>query len=196
MGRARAAARVTSWVQHERTLAIHDGKLRLACVADTHSKPHPNAEPVLRALGPDAILHGGDIGDLAVLEGLAAIAPVLAVRGNIDERANDLPDGITLHLKSGDDTALTMLLAHIVVAGPRVRTEAAQLAHEVGARVIVCGHSHVPFIGRDKGLTVFNPGSIGPRRLRLPIVFGVLEIADGKLSLRHIDCETGQEWSP
>jgi uncharacterized protein len=99
-------------------------------------------------------------------------------------------------VKSGAETALTMLLMHIVVAGPRVRKEAAALAHEVGARLIVCGHSHVPFIGRDKGLTVFNPGSIGPRRLRLPIVFGVLEIADGKLSLRHIDCETGREWAP
>jgi predicted phosphodiesterase len=43
---------------------------------------------------------------------------------------------------------------------------------------------------------VFNPGSIGPRRNDLPIVFGVLEIAGGKLSLRHIDCETGQPWSP
>ncbi|HEX5658313.1 MAG TPA: metallophosphoesterase family protein, partial [Polyangiales bacterium] len=68
--------------------------------------------------------------------------------------------------------------------------------HEVGARLIICGHSHVPFIGRDKGLTVFNPGSVGPRRMRLPIVFGVLEITSGKLSLRHIDCETGRDWTP
>jgi uncharacterized protein len=197
MGRARAATRVaSSWVQHERELTLREGKLRLACVADTHSNPHPSTHELLRALEPDAILHGGDIGDLAVLEQLAAIAPLLAVRGNIDERANDLPDGLTLHVKSGAETALTMLLMHIVVAGPRVRKEAAALAHEVGARLIVCGHSHVPFIGRDKGLTVFNPGSIGPRRLRLPIVFGVLEIADGKLSLRHIDCETGREWAP
>ncbi len=170
--------------------------LRLACVADTHSRPHPNTCELLRTLEPDAILHGGDIGDLAVLEQLAGIAPLHAVRGNIDERANDLPDGLTLHVKSGEHTALTMLLMHIVVAGPRVRKEAAQLAHAAGARMIVCGHSHVPFIGRDKGLTVFNPGSIGPRRMHLPIVFGVLEIRQGKLSLRHIDCETGQDWSP
>jgi putative phosphoesterase len=175
---------------------LREGKLRLACVADTHSNPHPNTQSLLRALQPDAILHGGDIGDLAVLEQLATIAPLLAVRGNIDERANELPDGLTIHVKSGTETALTMLLMHIVVAGPRVRKEAAVLAREVGARLIVCGHSHVPFIGRDKGLTVFNPGSIGPRRLRLPIVFGVLEIAGGKLSLRHIDCESGVEWAP
>ncbi|MET0282950.1 MAG: metallophosphoesterase family protein [Polyangiales bacterium] len=183
-------------MQHERTVSLREGKLRLACVADTHSNPHPRTRELLTALAPDAILHGGDIGDLAVLEELAQVAPVHAVRGNIDERANELPDGLTLHLKSGDDTVLTMLLMHIVVAGPRVRKEAALLAHEAGARMIVCGHSHVPFIGRDKGLTVFNPGSIGPRRMRLPIVFGVLEIAEGKLSLRHVDCETGQDWTP
>lgn len=168
----------------------------MACVADTHSQPHPNTESLLRAQNADAILHGGDIGDLRVLDELAAIAPLLAVRGNIDERANELPDGITIRIQSGEDTVLTMLLMHIVVYGPRVRKEAAQLAHEQGAKLIVCGHSHVPFIGRDKGLTVFNPGSIGPRRMRLPIVFGVLEIAGGKLSLRHIDCETGEEWTP
>jgi predicted phosphodiesterase len=62
--------------------------------------------------------------------------------------------------------------------------------------MIVCGHSHVPFVGKDRGLTVFNPGSIGPRRFHLPIVFGVLEIAAGKLSLRHVDCETGGAWEP
>ncbi len=52
------------------------------------------------------------------------------------------------------------------------------------------------FIGNDRGLTVFNPGSIGPRRFRLPILFGVLEIAAGKLSMRHVDCETGGDGTP
>ncbi|HEX5659466.1 MAG TPA: metallophosphoesterase family protein, partial [Polyangiales bacterium] len=111
MGRARAAAHVGTWVQQERSLPLREGNnLRLACVADTHSNPHPNTHALLRTLAPDAILHGGDIGDLAVLEPLAAIAPLLAVRGNIDERANELPDGLTIHVKAGGDTALTMLL--------------------------------------------------------------------------------------
>jgi putative phosphoesterase len=162
---------------------------------------------VIRSLGVDAILHGGDIGDLDVLTQLAELAPLYAVRGNIDERANvssrgasaratDIPDGMTVRIQAGDHTVLTLLLMHIVVYGPKIRKEAAQLAWKEGAKLIVCGHSHVPFIGRDKGLTVFNPGSIGPRRLRLPIVLGLLEISAGKLSLRHIDCETGREWTP
>ena len=179
------------------SLALHpDGTIRLAIVADTHSKPHPKAATHIRKLKPDAILHAGDIGDLGVLEHFEEIAPVIAVRGNIDERANDVPDTVLLELKAGNETAFKLLLLHIAVYGPKIRAEAAQLARQNQARLIVCGHSHVPFVGRDKGLTVFNPGSIGPRRMHLPIVFGVLEIASAKLSLRHIDCETGEAWMP
>lgn len=184
-------------VQSDATLALDDrGDLRVAIVADTHSKPHPNAASLISALAPAAILHAGDIGDLHVLDDLAKIAPVIAVRGNIDERANDVPDAITVDVQAGGASALKLLLLHIAVYGPKIRADAARLAADSGARVIICGHSHVPFVGRDRGLTVFNPGSIGPRRLHLPIVFGVLEIAAAKLSLRHIDCETGAAWSP
>jgi len=185
------------WVRREATLSLREtGKLRLAIVADTHSRPHPRAPALLRALEADAILHAGDIGDLAVLDQLREIAPLFAVRGNIDERANDLPDALTLELRAGGESALTMLLTHIAVAGPRVRADAARVANEVGAKLVVCGHSHVPLIARDRGLTLFNPGSIGPRRMHLPITFGVLEIASGKLSMRHVDCESGQDWAP
>ncbi|MEY4582105.1 MAG: hypothetical protein RL701_6808 [Pseudomonadota bacterium] len=173
-----------------------DGGLRLAIVADTHSKPHPKIAERLSALEPTAILHAGDIGDLSVLDQLSKLAPVIAVRGNIDERAAEVPDAITIDVTSNGASALKLLLMHIAVYGPKIRGDAAKLAASQGARVIICGHSHVPFLGRDRGLTVFNPGSIGPRRNDLPIVFGVLEIAGGKLSLRHIDCETGQPWSP
>jgi predicted phosphodiesterase len=110
-----------------------------------------------------------------------------------------VPDAITIDVRSGrssNETALKILLVHIAVHGPRIRADAARLAAREGARLIVCGHSHVPFAGHDRGLTVFNPGSIGPRRMHLPIVFGVLEIVTAKLSLRHVDCETGKTWSP
>jgi putative phosphoesterase len=171
------------------------GGLRLAIVADTHSSPHPKVAGWIAALAPDAILHAGDIGDLAVLDALAKLAPVIAVRGNIDERAY-LPDVVTLDVRSGGGSALKLVLMHIAVYGPKIRADAARLATSHGARLIVCGHSHVPFIGRDRGLTVFNPGSIGPRRMHLPIVFGVLEIVAANLSLRHVDCETGKDWVP
>lgn len=168
----------------------------MVVVSDTHSRPHPRAAALVAALAPDAILHAGDIGDRAVLSTFAAIAPVLAVRGNIDERAPDLPDDVLIDVRAGDASAMKLLLTHVAVAGPRIRADAARMARAGGARLIVCGHSHVPFIGHDRGLTVLNAGSIGPRRFALPIVFGVLEIADGKLSLRHVDCETGEDWHP
>jgi uncharacterized protein len=184
-------------LQAEATLSLDaQHGLRLAIVADTHSHPHAKAASWIAALAPTAILHAGDIGDLQVLDDLSKIAPVIAVRGNIDERAPHVPDVITIDVRAGDDSALKVLLMHIAVYGPKIRADAARLAAAQGARLIVCGHSHVPFVGRDRGLTVFNPGSIGPRRMTLPIVFGVLEIRDAKLSLRHVDCETGQTWAP
>jgi len=184
-------------LEHSERLQLDDRNgLRVAIVADTHSHPHPRTTELLRAERPAAILHAGDIGDLGVLDQLAKIAPVIAVRGNIDERAPHLPDVVTINVCAGDQSALRLLITHIAVYGAKLRADAAQLAARHSARIVVCGHSHVPFLGRDRGLTVFNPGSIGPRRMHLPIVFGMMEIVDAKLGFRHIDCETGHAWSP
>lgn len=173
-----------------------DGGVRLAVVADTHGAPHEAGLRHLAALRPDAIVHGGDIGDLAVLDTLAAIAPTHAVRGNIDTRAAQIPDVLTLDLESDGERLLRILLMHIAVFGPRLRADAIRLAERHEANLVLCGHSHLPFIGRDKGLSVFNPGSIGPRRFGLPIVFGVLELANRTVRMHHVDCETGERWMP
>jgi putative phosphoesterase len=193
----KASATKQPLTRHTETLSLDErDELRLAIVADTHGRPHPRAAAHIAGLSVSAILHAGDIGDLAVLDELAELAPVIAVRGNIDARAPHVPDAVTIDVQSAGQSVLKMLLMHIVVYGPKIRADAARLAQEGGAKLIVCGHSHVPFIGRDRGLTVFNPGSIGPRRMHLPIVFGVLEIKAGKLGLTHIDCETGEPWLP
>jgi hypothetical protein len=168
---------------------------RIAVVADTHSRPHLQAAEHLAALEPEAIFHAGDIGDLSVLEDLARIAPVMAVRGNIDTHARDLPDVLTVDLDAGGKS-MRILMTHIAVYGPKIRAEVARMARADKATLIVCGHSHVPFIGQDAGLTVFNPGSIGPRRFSLPIVFGTIDITPTGVRLTHIDCETGRPWNP
>lgn len=176
-----------------------DGSLRLAVVADTHSQPHPRTTEHLTARAPDAILHAGDIGDLDVLAQLSRIAPVHAIRGNIDVRAADLPDVLTLDLvRIVDDQQplLRLLLIHIGVYGPKLRAEVATMARTQNAQLVICGHSHVPFLGRDRGVTVFNPGSIGPRRFHLPFVFGTIDVTPTGLRLAHIDCETGAPWTP
>jgi putative phosphoesterase len=132
------------------TITLEGGAGRLAVVADTHSRPHPAIHRHLEALRPAAILHAGDIGDLAVLEALAAHAPVIAVRGNIDAAVGDVPDQRVIDVATARGT-LRILLTHIAVAGPRLRAEVARRARAAGASMVVCGHSHVPFIGRDQG---------------------------------------------
>jgi len=177
-----------------------DRPLWLGIVADTHGRPHPRVTSLL-ARTPDetpfdAILHGGDVGDLRALDALAACAPVHAVRGNIDGTRTALPETILLDVEHAGASVLRVLLTHIAVHGPRLRPEVATLAQAHGASIVVCGHSHVPFLGRDRGITVFNPGSIGPRRLRLPITLGMMRIARDGVRFTHHDCETGERWMP
>jgi putative phosphoesterase len=174
--------------------AAADGSVRLAAVADTHSQPHPATAARLAELAPAAILHAGDIGDLAVLDDLARFAPVHAVRGNIDTRARDLPDVLVLTIPA--PAPLRILLTHIALYGPKLRVAVARMAQAEGAALVVCGHSHVPFIGTDRGLTVFNPGSIGPRRFTLPIVLGAIVLTPAGFKLTHVDAATGQTWLP
>src|SRR5438093_12193200 len=100
------------------TLTLHDGALRIVVVADTHGKPHPQSADVIAAQHPDHLLHAGDIGNLQVLDRLAKIAPLSAVRGNIDGRADGVPDTLTIIVCDGDERLFTMLLLHIGVNGP------------------------------------------------------------------------------
>jgi putative phosphoesterase len=173
-----------------------DRDVDIVVVADSHSRPHPRTHSLIEAVAPQVILHAGDIGDLSVLTQLQTIAPVLAVRGNIDEHAPTLPDSMKIDFMAGARRMLSVLLTHIAVYGPKLHAEVARQARAGGADLVICGHSHVPFIGRDKGLVVFNPGSIGPRRFQLPIVFGVLRLGPTGTSMRHVSCETGETWLP
>lgn len=174
--------------------AAPDGSMRLAVVADTHSQPHPATAQRLAELSPAAILHAGDIGDLAVLDDLAKVAPVYAVRGNIDTRARDLPDVLVLTIAAS--TPFRILMTHIALYGPKLSAPVARMAEAEGAPLVVCGHSHVPFIGSDRGITVFNPGSIGPRRFNLPIVLGRIDLTPAGLTLAHVDAASGETWLP
>ncbi len=181
--------------RHEtRTIAFDGAHLRLVVLSDSHGSPHPDSLRLVAEQEPDAIVHAGDIGPIELLDELAQVAPTIAVRGNIDARIAELPDSIALAL--GDGPLLTVMLTHIALYGPTLRADCAKKAHACGAALVICGHSHVPFIGRDKGLAIFNPGSMGPRRFPLPITFGVLELGRDKLEMRHISCETGKPWSP
>lgn len=173
-----------------------DRALRVVVVSDTHSVVHPNTAQVMRSLAPDQLLHGGDIGNLSVLDELNGLAPLTAVRGNIDELAADVPDSVDITFRQGQRTLLKAVLLHIAIYGAKLRVEAWRLAQQHAARMVICGHSHVPFMGRDKGVVMFNPGSIGPRRGYLPITLGLLEVSLAGINLRHISVETGETWVP
>lgn len=173
-----------------------DGAFRLIIISDTHSVPHAGAAEIIAGLHPDAILHAGDIGELSVLDQFTKICPVYAVGGNIDQRSPLLPDLLVLEIVSKEGLILRILTLHVGVYGPKLRAEVARKVKTEAASLVVCGHSHVPFIGSERGIIVFNPGSMGPRRIGLPIVFGMLEMRAGNYSLSHIDCETGLPWRP
>ena len=183
-------------VARETQVPLVDRSVRLAVVADTHGEPHPRTLELLRRERPAVILHGGDIGDLSVLSALSDVAPVLAVRGNIDGTKNALPDDLSIDLTEDGAPRARLFLTHIALYGPKLRKDAAARATRANADVVVCGHSHVPFVGRDRDLVVFNPGSVGPRRFRLPISFGVIDVRAGGMAFRHVSCETGEDWLP
>lgn len=183
-------------VQRTRLPLRDDGSLRLAVVADTHSAPHPQTRENIEALRPDAILHAGDIGSLRFVDELAVVAPVFAVRGNIDVSLPGLPDVFVLDVGAPDRTLYRILMLHVGVYGPQLRSEVLRMARDENATAVVCGHSHIPFIGEHRGIFVFNPGSAGPRRFTLPIVFGVIDLTNNGLQSRHVECATGQTWLP
>lgn len=179
-----------------RTIDMPEETFRVAVVADTHSTPHKNARNYLEARKPDLILHAGDIGDLDVLDGLAEMTELIAIRGNIDEHAPHLPDELNLEFMHRGALMIRVMLTHIGVYGPKLRAPVRKRALAKNAQIVVCGHSHVPLIARDGKVVIFNPGSIGPRRFQLPITFGMLTIAGGRVNMEHVDCETGQKWLP
>lgn len=181
----------------QRALALPAAdRSRVVVVADTHGRPHPLLQERVATERPAAILHAGDVGERAVLERLAAVAPVHAVRGNIDDRAPDLPDALVLTLAPPGGATLRVYLTHVGVRGTRLLGEVRARAETADAGLVICGHSHVPLLVRDGDLVVFNPGACGPRRFHLPILFGVLDLAAGGATLRHVACETGARWLP
>lgn len=157
--------------------------LTVGVVSDTHGLVRPEA---LRALsGSEVILHAGDVGGPHVLEALAQIAPVFAVRGNVDGGwARLLPERRLLELGG----ARVLLLHDRALAGSRPFAQPAPGGRRApsGERVVVFGHSHQPLAEREGGVLWFNPGSAGPRRFSLPVSVGRLVIEDGVVRRRLV----------
>jgi putative phosphoesterase len=139
----------------------------IGLISDTHGLLRPEATAALA--GSDLVLHAGDVGDDTVLEGLRAIAPVIAVRGNNDRApwAFGLPE-----------------TKRIAIAGARlfVLHDVSDLAFEPadrGVAAVIYGHSHKPVVERQSGVLWVNPGSAGPRRFKLPVCVARMVVENG-----------------
>lgn len=149
--------------------------VRIGVISDTHGLLRPEALAALQ--GCDHIVHGGDIGGQAILDQMAALAPLTVVRGNNDRDAwaGAVPDTARVEV-----AGLTVFAVHdIATIGLDPAT--------AGIDIVVYGHSHKPLAERRGGVLYLNPGSAGPRRFRLPISVAVLDIADGHASARIIE---------
>jgi putative phosphoesterase len=122
--------------------------------------------------GSDYIIHAGDIGDASILKTLAEVAPVTAIRGNVDREAWARKIFSTDVLEAG---GISIYVLHNIQELD-LEPEAA------GFGVVVYGHSHVPKQETKNGVLYFNPGSAGPRRFRLPVTMGRLKIQGGRVS--------------
>ena len=144
-------------------------------ISDTHGLLRP--EVVAALADSDFIIHAGDVGDLAILERLNAIAPVTAVRGNVDvgEWARKLPQTNVLQVEG-----CTIYVLHIIDQLD-LKPEAA------GFSAVIYGHSHKPHQETKSGVLYFNPGSSGPRRFALPISLGRLIVHAGRVTAELIE---------
>ena len=141
----------------------------IGVISDTHGLLRPEALAALQ--GSEHILHAGDIGASEIIPALEKIAPVTAIRGNVDREpwTKKFPETEVVEL-----AGLLFYLIHDVNAldiNPRA----------AGFAAVISGHSHQPKQEIKDGVLYFNPGSAGQRRFRLPITLGQLEIVDGKI---------------
>jgi uncharacterized protein len=139
---------------------------RIGVISDTHGLLRPEVIPALA--GVEQILHLGDVGKFSILEELGKIAPVTAVRGNVDR------EGKCAHLP---ETEVALAEGRYIYMLHDLKTLHLDPAAGRFAAVL-SGHTHVPNFFRRKGVLYFNPGSCGPRRFELPVTVGILTLND------------------
>ena len=140
--------------------------MRIGVISDTHGLLRPEVAPALA--GVERILHLGDVGKVSILRELEKIAPVTAIRGNIDREGpcGELPE-----------TEVVLVADRYVYMLHDLNTLHLDPAAGRFAAVLF-GHTHMPNFYKRKGVLYFNPGSCGPRRFDLPITVGLLTIGD------------------
>jgi uncharacterized protein len=151
--------------------------MKIGVISDTHGVLRTEAAEILK--GSAMILHAGDIGRIEVLDALAEIAPVEAVRGNVDYGmwANALPERRLIEIGGA-----SIYLLHDL-AGLDLDPAAA------GLGCVIFGHSHRPSLEKKEGVLYLNPGSAGPRRRKLPVSLATLRVENGAIDVRFFELE-------
>ena len=139
----------------------------IGVISDTHGLMRPEALTALR--GVEHILHAGDVGDIAVLDALREIAPVTAIRGNVDVSGACAELPATDVVELGDKLFYLVHSVHDLDINPVA----------AGVAMVVSGHSHKASVEVRGGVVFFNPGSAGPRRFSLPVTVGFVTVEDG-----------------
>jgi uncharacterized protein len=147
----------------------------IGVISDTHGLLRPEALTALA--GSEHILHAGDVGDPGILERLREIAPLTAIRGNVDVGGgcSRLPDTVLVQL--GGRGIYMLHDRHALDLDPVA----------AGISVVVSGHSHHPAIQWHKGILYFNPGSAGPRRFSTPVSVGFLTVTEAGVEARVVE---------
>jgi putative phosphoesterase len=151
----------------------------IGLISDTHGLMRPE---VLRALdGSDLIVHAGDVGKPEILDALKLLAPVVAVRGNMDRGgwASALP--LTATAKAASTAVYVLHDLQQLDLDPAT----------AGFHVVVSGHSHKPSRTERGGVLYLNPGSAGPRRFQLPVTVARLDLRQSPWKVEFIDLRTG-----
>jgi putative phosphoesterase len=146
--------------------------MRIGVISDTHGLLRPEALTALAEA--EHILHAGDVGDVAILDALRAIAPVTAIRGNIDTT------GACAELPATEMVELDGRVFYLVHAIEDLDISPSA----AGVDVVVYGHSHKPSVERRKDVLYLNPGSAGPRRFQLPVTLALLTTAASGIEAR------------
>jgi len=153
---------------------------RIGVIADTHGLFD---RPILRHFqGVDHILHAGDIGDRSVLVELENIAPVTVVSGNVDsyERSGFPPETVI------ELYGRRIAIRHILYEGGKLIKEGRAFLEREQPDVCIFGHTHQPLAEWFGATLLFNPGSAGPKRFKLPRGLGLLVIAKATIKSTHI----------
>ncbi|HEX6371443.1 MAG TPA: metallophosphoesterase family protein [Longimicrobium sp.] len=154
--------------------------MKIGIISDTHGLLRPQVFDAFAGVGH--ILHAGDVGDPDILTGLAALAPVTAVWGNVDgmEIRSRVPEVARLELGG-----VRIAILHGMQFGSPTPQRAAAAHPDAG--LVVFGHSHRPIIQQVGPTLAVNPGSAGPRRFKDPVTVAIAEIENGTVQARLID---------